>query len=129
MNKAVCALIQTRYGDCLSVSRKYNHALLGLPGGKVEEGEDPLVALIRELKEETGKTFNPNYFELIFEALCKGDVDYYTYTYKYKAIVNFEAAYINTEKALVTFVPLDILCGSLHSPFYVYNRQLRDSLK
>ena len=38
--------------------RSYRHALgevmLNMPGGMVEEGEDPLAAIQRELLEETG---------------------------------------------------------------------------
>ena len=41
-------------GKILSVSRKYDPSLKGLPGGKVDEGETFLEAAIREAKEETG---------------------------------------------------------------------------
>ena len=38
----------------LGVSRKDNHALFGLPGGKVDVGESMHEGVIREVKEETG---------------------------------------------------------------------------
>ena len=38
----------------LGVSRKDNHALFGLPGGKVDIGESMHEGVIREVKEETG---------------------------------------------------------------------------
>ena len=38
----------------LGVSRKDNHKLFGLPGGKVDVGESMYEGVIREVKEETG---------------------------------------------------------------------------
>lgn len=43
-----------RGGKVLSVSRKDNLADFGLPGGKVDLLESPEVAMVREMKEETG---------------------------------------------------------------------------
>lgn len=42
--------------ELLGVSRKDNTELFGLPGGKVDPGEDTYTAMVREVFEETGLT-------------------------------------------------------------------------
>lgn len=51
---SVVAVITDDQGRFLAVSRKDDHDDLGLPGGKIEPGESPEEAVVRELYEETG---------------------------------------------------------------------------
>lgn len=48
-----------RNGRLLVVRTSYRGALLGLPGGGVEPGEDPRSAAVRELREEVGLEITP----------------------------------------------------------------------
>jgi len=52
--RATTTLFVNSLGQVLGVSRKDNHDDLGLPGGKVEEGESFAEGAIRETLEEIG---------------------------------------------------------------------------
>lgn len=47
-------LVRNHQAEILLVRQNYGHRFYGLPGGKIETGEDPRSAAIRELYEETG---------------------------------------------------------------------------
>lgn len=80
MKYAACALILNSDGTCVAVSRKTNSDDLGLPGGKLEPGENFLNAAIRETFEETGLTiYKAKHF---FEREYNG---FYVVTYLCKA--------------------------------------------
>lgn len=53
---SAAVVIIERDGQVLAVSRRDNHADLGLPGGKIEPGESPITAACREAAEELGAT-------------------------------------------------------------------------
>ncbi len=58
---AVCVLPITENGDVIFVNQfRYalNKVTLEVPAGKLEKGEDPMEAALRELSEETGITAN-----------------------------------------------------------------------
>lgn len=112
MKQAVCALIFTEDGKILGVSRKDNPTAFGLIGGKVDEGETPEEALIRETKEETGLDITK--YEKIFER-TDGDFKCSTYLCEVKGEIQ------TTEKGIVKEVDWDELIAG---PFGKYNKQL-----
>jgi len=57
MIEVVCGVIRDsggRYLACRRPAGKHLGGMWEFPGGKVEEGEDPAAALVRELREELG---------------------------------------------------------------------------
>lgn len=83
---AACMLLvkPASHNKVLGCARKDNTESFGLPGGKMdpEDDNDPKRTAIRELEEETGYyVINWNDVELLYEAVCPGEVDYYSYTF------------------------------------------------
>lgn len=83
---AVCCVIRNDEGQILLVSRKDDPTSFGLPGGKVDLGETPQEAIIREVKEETGLdiVLGP----AIFQQMCpkhapeeEGGQDFYAFAF------------------------------------------------
>jgi len=116
MKQAVCALIFTENNKILGVSRKDNQEQFGLIGGKVDEGETPEQALIRETKEETGLDITK--YEKIFE---RTDGDFKCSTY----LCEVSGEIQTTENGVVKEVSWKEL---LEGPFGNYNEQLLQHL-
>lgn len=69
--RSVVALIINSDKQILTVSRRNQPNNLGLPGGKIDPGETPEQALVRELLEETGVEAKD--FNLCFERIDQTD--------------------------------------------------------
>lgn len=85
MKQAVCLLIE-KDGRYLGVGRPYDHETFGLPGGKVDPGETPIKAAVRELEEETNLKTTEDCLTEVFKEVCESDIqqdapEYETITY------------------------------------------------
>ncbi len=61
-------------GRILLVRQAYAHCFWTTPGGRVESGESPVVALRREVLEETGCEVDPTHFLGIYSKLYRNDL-------------------------------------------------------
>ena len=128
MKKAVCLLVLKEVPaviktfDILVVER-FNDNSIGLPGGKVEEDETSIQALIKEIKEETNLDIKEEYLELVYGCIV-GDYYCETYGLKFKHLkdVNF-ADMRQCEKHInPIFTKFSVNNFAIPSRFMEYNR-------
>jgi 8-oxo-dGTP pyrophosphatase MutT (NUDIX family) len=114
--KAACVLVVSDDGKVLAVSRRDNPNDFGLPGGKVEPGEDPRDAAARELYEETGLT--ATHCSAVFSQY---DGSYLTTTF----MCNVEGEIDTDESGVIRWVKPDVL---IRGSFGDYNRAMFKNL-
>jgi 8-oxo-dGTP pyrophosphatase MutT (NUDIX family) len=118
--KAVCVLIE-RDGKVLAVARRGTTDQWGLPGGKVDPGEEPREALIREMREETGISLDPDALHKVFH---REDGEFDVDTFQYEGPIRDLPK--QGDAGPVTWVTWDEL---LEGPFGQYNAQLKQVVK
>lgn len=113
----VCAL----KGDkVLAVARRGTTDEWGLPGGKVDSGEDPLEALVREVWEEAHIKLDKTKLEPVF---CRIDHPFFVTTYLYSGDIDEKPEQGDAGPA--GWVSWDQL---LSGPFGEYNARLKQKL-
>lgn len=110
----------------LTVSRKGIYNQVGLPGGKNDEEETHVMALCRECFEELGVELDPTKLVFVTQDIVDAfDVS----TYLYTGILDLpDEPWINTENALVSYVPAGHLVDPAYSPFSNYNLKMFEKL-
>lgn len=114
--KLAAGVLVVRDGKVLAVSRKDDKTKWGIPGGKVDFGEDPAEAAARELKEETGLVATG-----LTPVFSSRDEEGYVMT----TFVGTVTGQISTsEEGLVRWVDTSTLLNRDTSPFSDYNAQM-----
>lgn len=116
--------LMIRDGKILAVSRKDNHSDYGLPGGKIDPGETPEQALVRELMQEIG--VRPKEFRRIFEDLDRivgGELR----PCRAYLIETWEGEPVSLESAVIEWVFPSRLLEPTNS-FFEYNQKLFDHI-
>lgn len=98
-----------------------------IPGGAIDDGEDPRTAVIREIQEEVGITLSPDQVHIIYAETTVYEESLYVVRIQYAARVDNatvvlsdehdEYQWLSPEKALGTF------------PHHVYRKGLENMLK
>lgn len=113
---AVCGIL-IEDEKILTVSRKDDHTKIGLPGGKVERGELPQAAIIRECFEETGMKVKINSVDSFADNID----DFYVICYILRRVSDEVHEISDEETGKVEFVEIKKLLDS--SPFAEYNKK------
>ena len=116
---AVSVILRYASGLYLGVSRKDDPNAWGLPGGKIdpEDDGDPVTAVLRELKEETGLIGTREYLKYVYQGTSAGDVGYHVITF---VLYDYTGEINTMEAGRVGWVTVQQL---LDGPFGEYNRQ------
>lgn len=103
---ALCVILSDK-GRILMVSRPENPSQFGIPGGKVEIGEAPAAAAIREVYEEAGIRLNSDELFFLMQKTVPSrrepNVEYKTYCYVANSAIR-ELDYKSTEQLILKWV-------------------------
>ena len=115
---AVALIFNKDKTKLLGVSRKDNHKLFGLPGGKIDVGESMSEGVIREVKEETGLSVKSS-----APIFLREDGEFVAAVY---LVTDYEGEVSTKESGLVSWITFEDL---KKGAFSEYNTKLEQHLK
>lgn len=121
----VCVVVE-RAGRVLSVQRRRRLEFIGLPGGKLDPNEEPVIAALREFEEETGYCLSLEQLRLVYCAPDETDV--VTATFVAHAGQDWPLRAVGPEGTDVAFVAPTQLTDPAQSEFAQYNQAMFDAL-
>lgn len=115
-------VLDTRTGLMLATHRKEDISQWGMPGGKIDENESPLEAIVREFSEETPYNVLINNLEYLGVYPCYGPTDYNVHTYMVKdaSMLKINLSLKNVEQNYGWIHPRLLTVG----PFAYFNKTL-----
>ena len=122
---AACLIIEIN-NKIVAVSRRGSTTQFGFPGGKVDQGETPVDAIIRESFEEIGWKPLDTEIELVYSGHCGS---YMVNTYRYIGIPPRLDSLIAEDNTMIKMLTAEELCYGDISPFSEYNKQVFGELK
>lgn len=138
--QAVCLLLNTQptmhvsTAKWVAVSRRNSTTQFGFPGGKVDPGETPIEALVREVREETNIKINPDLLQHVYTGI-EGGYEVLTYLYNeslthYLKVTFDQLILAEPEEGIdVKWMLASELSDPTISPFAKYNAQVFNSIK
>ena len=115
---AVALIFNEDKTKLLGVSRKDNHKLFGLPGGKVDVGESMSEGVIREVKEDTGLSVKSS-----APIFLREDGEFVAAVY---LVTKYEGEVSTKESGVVAWITFEDL---KQGAFSEYNTKLEQHLK
>lgn len=119
--RSAAVMLVIKDGLILSVSRKNNTFLFGLVGGKVDEGETPEQAAIRECFEETGVKVKTcvQLYKRVVPAISADGLDFSTYCFY---AIEWEGSPQQQEEGIIAWLSAEELTTD-KGAFPDYNRK------
>lgn len=118
-----------REGKYLAVSRRNDPTNWGLLGGKVDQGETPAEAIVREVFEESG--FHISLKDIgspLFTSVCEGDVTFQVTTFGFFEDAPLLVDLYPEAGLTLAYVDATTLTNEATSPFASYNKALLNLL-